>query len=92
MTFYYRLANITGLVVQGLYCPSTQNVIKHAVKKSTIIVKASSIFFLLSRAWKNVNFLGSLSKFPVGHKLETIAPLWRHKTNLFSWKRCTQES
>ena len=26
-----------------------------------------------SRAWKNVNFSGSLSKFPVGRKLKTIA-------------------
>jgi len=40
---------------------------------------------------KNVNFLGSLSKFPVGYKLKTIAPWWHCKRNLFSWNRCTQE-
>jgi len=43
------------------------------------------------KAWKNVNFPGSLSKFPVGRKLKTIAPLWRRSRNLFSWKHCTQE-
>jgi len=47
---------------------------------------------VMLRAWKNVNFPGSLSKFPVGHHLKTIGPLWRHKRNLFSWKRCSQES
>jgi len=45
----------------------------------------------ITRAWKNVNFPGSSSQFPVGRKLKTIAPLWRRKRNLFSWKRCTQE-
>jgi len=33
-----------------------------------------------------------VSEFPVGRKLGTIAPVWRRKWNLFSWKRCTQES
>jgi len=37
------------------------------------------------RAWKNLNFSRSLSKFPVGPKLKTIAPLWRCKRNFFSW-------
>jgi len=45
----------------------------------------------MTRASKNVNFPGSLSTFPVGRKLNTIAALWRRKINLFSWKRCAQE-
>jgi len=44
-----------------------------------------------TRAWKNVNFPGSLSKFPMGRKLKTITPLWHRKRKLFSWKHCTQE-
>jgi len=46
---------------------------------------------LMARAWKNVDFPWSLSKFPAGRKLKTITPLWRRKRNLFSWKHCTQE-
>jgi len=42
-----------------------------------------------SRTWKNVNFPGSLSRFPVGRKLKATVPLWRHKNKLFSWKCCT---
>ena len=44
----------------------------------------------VSRAWKNVNFPGSLPRFTIGCKLKTIVPWWHHKKNLFSWKRCTQ--
>jgi len=48
---------------------------------------------LENRAWKNVNFAGSLSRFPVvRRKVKTIVPLWHHKPSWFSWKRCNQES
>ena len=63
----------------------------HGISMSFRFVSWQGVFVGSSRAWKNVNFPGSLSKFPVGRKLKTIALLWRRKRNLFSWKRCTQE-
>jgi len=36
MTFDRRLAKIIGPVVAGLYCPSTQNLIKKALYEITV--------------------------------------------------------
>ena len=46
MTFDRRLANITGPLVQGLYCLSSQKLIKKALHEITV-VKAILILFLL---------------------------------------------
>jgi len=47
MTFERRLANITGALVRGLCCPSSQNLIKKALHEITV-VKAILILFLLT--------------------------------------------
>jgi len=37
------------------------------------------VTLVVTRAWKNVNFLGSLSRFPVSCKCKTIISLWCYK-------------
>jgi len=47
MTFNRRLANITGPLIRGLYCPSSQKLMKKALHEITV-VKAILILFLVS--------------------------------------------
>jgi len=48
ITFDRRLVNVAGLVIQGLYCPPTQNLMEKTLHEITEIFKASLNLFLLS--------------------------------------------
>jgi len=49
MTFERKSANFRASVVHGLYCPSSQNLMKKALHEITVnIFKASLILFPLS--------------------------------------------
>jgi len=49
-----------------------------------ILSNSGAMFDIATTAWKNVNFLGSLLKFPMGCKLKMIALLLCGKRYFFS--------
>jgi len=47
MIFDRRLANITGPLVRGLYCPSSHELINKALHELTLVKAILSLFLLL---------------------------------------------
>jgi len=39
MTFDCRLANVSALLVRGIYCPSSQNLLKKALHEITVNIQ-----------------------------------------------------
>ena len=88
MTFNHRLANITTPLVRGLYCPSSQSLIKKALHEITVVKAILKYFFschsILSSAPTAHHYITKHLSIGDEHFLARLMPFFNVQWDIFS--------